>query len=522
MALPPPPPAASHADIGIEAHMAQRPLPLPLPPPPPSRSRGEVHTEAERPLRQPPPPRLRDRTGITSQLQPPLPPPRPASGTSQALPPDVLPAKPTMHLPDWMPDKDCNPTQPLLPPPAPLQNPSSAQPPNAQATRPVLNVDAIRPPSYPPPPLALQRDVAPSQTEFCQSSPAQRPIAVETAAQPGQRGNAEGDPSGQEAAAEEGAPCPSMGSLSPSALRNDSAEPGSQVRREAASKRSASTFSAAPQLTRPFPKEQIETAKPAASEPDKGTQAGVIASGPVLTAKVSTASLGNVEKKLPPALLERLRRRGVIKGNSDGSSHQQSVAADERGSIGDAASTAPVPVTAPAAGLPPRTSPLPDGWQESMDPTYNHPYWFNLSTGERSWVKPGHDLTASGSGHAGASNETDLPDAPLPAGWKSSVDSATGVTYYYNRALNLQQWTRPQPTEGEGSTSGVAAQAGGSHAGADFIASASFNGARPGFVFKMASAGVGYYRCFCAPYAAMNHFNVFVVPFETLRLCSAI
>ncbi len=31
---------------------------------------------------------------------------------------------------------------------------------------------------------------------------------------------------------------------------------------------------------------------------------------------------------------------------------------------------------------------LPEGWFEAVDPTYNHPYWYNPSSGERTWERP--------------------------------------------------------------------------------------------------------------------------------------
>ena len=31
---------------------------------------------------------------------------------------------------------------------------------------------------------------------------------------------------------------------------------------------------------------------------------------------------------------------------------------------------------------------LPPGWFEAVDTSYNHPYWYNPSTGERSWQRP--------------------------------------------------------------------------------------------------------------------------------------
>lgn len=40
---------------------------------------------------------------------------------------------------------------------------------------------------------------------------------------------------------------------------------------------------------------------------------------------------------------------------------------------------APAPLTA---------GPLPPGWYQATDPTYSHTYYYNPSTGERSWTRP--------------------------------------------------------------------------------------------------------------------------------------
>lgn len=32
--------------------------------------------------------------------------------------------------------------------------------------------------------------------------------------------------------------------------------------------------------------------------------------------------------------------------------------------------------------------PLPPGWFKALDPSFNHPYYYNPNTGERRWKKP--------------------------------------------------------------------------------------------------------------------------------------
>ena len=35
-----------------------------------------------------------------------------------------------------------------------------------------------------------------------------------------------------------------------------------------------------------------------------------------------------------------------------------------------------------------RDDSLPEGWSSAVDPAYNHVYYFNVSTGQRTWEKP--------------------------------------------------------------------------------------------------------------------------------------
>jgi hypothetical protein len=43
---------------------------------------------------------------------------------------------------------------------------------------------------------------------------------------------------------------------------------------------------------------------------------------------------------------------------------------------------------APAAAAAANGDALPKGWSQAVDPTYNHVYYFNVSTGERTWERP--------------------------------------------------------------------------------------------------------------------------------------
>ena len=102
------------------------------------------------------------------------------------------------------------------------------------------------------------------------------------------------------------------------------------------------------------------------------------------------------------------------------------------GGLQEAASAAqpvvspPQPASAGSAlGTGPSTtsSDLAPGWFEAVDPTYNHPYWYNPSTGERAWTRPS----------AGNSKAAAVPAADgLPAGWSETTDPASGTVYYFN------------------------------------------------------------------------------------------
>jgi len=64
---------------------------------------------------------------------------------------------------------------------------------------------------------------------------------------------------------------------------------------------------------------------------------------------------------------------------------------------------------------------LPDGWEAACDSTTQKTYYYNRTTGERTWEKP----------------------LFLPEGWSSAQDEATGKTYYYNTTTNETRWERP-------------------------------------------------------------------------------
>lgn len=68
------------------------------------------------------------------------------------------------------------------------------------------------------------------------------------------------------------------------------------------------------------------------------------------------------------------------------------------------------------------TEGLPPGWAAAVDARYGVPYYFNASTGQRLWEKPGEQL---------------------PEGWAGARDPGSGVTYYYCVRTGQRTWERP-------------------------------------------------------------------------------
>ncbi len=69
---------------------------------------------------------------------------------------------------------------------------------------------------------------------------------------------------------------------------------------------------------------------------------------------------------------------------------------------------------------------LPPGWAAALDIKYQATYFFNASTGERTWQRPAMPAAA-----------------PLPDGWAEGTDPRSGIAYYYNTSTGVRQWQRP-------------------------------------------------------------------------------
>ncbi|GKY99519.1 hypothetical protein MPSEU_000906100 [Mayamaea pseudoterrestris] len=73
---------------------------------------------------------------------------------------------------------------------------------------------------------------------------------------------------------------------------------------------------------------------------------------------------------------------------------------------------------------------LPLGWEQATDVATKLPYYFNRTTGERTWEKP-FDVAVSAK-----------KDEEVTSEWKSATDAASNKTYYYN-AAGETRWDDP-------------------------------------------------------------------------------
>ncbi|DBA84282.1 TPA: hypothetical protein ACH3X2_006338 [Trebouxia sp. C0005] len=202
----------------------------------------------------------------------------------------------------------------------------------------------------------------------------------------------------------------------------------------------------------------------AAKAPVKAAAKPSYSAAPVLRAAATPAAedaaqqangeSGAGKKQLPAALRARLAARGIIKES-------------ETQEAGPSSNGAAAPSQAPAAPTPF----LPLGWFEALDPTYNHPYWYNPSTRERRWTKP------------------PMPAPSLPPGWAAAKDPNTGQKYYFNTATGQTQWHKPgDPSLAPSNTAAAPADS------AAFIPADAFSGPGPGYVYKQGTDGTGYYK----------------------------
>lgn len=103
----------------------------------------------------------------------------------------------------------------------------------------------------------------------------------------------------------------------------------------------------------------------------------------------------------------------------------------------------------------PAEAALPAGWDAAWDSLHQRLYYFNLALGLRSWVRPADmeeaeeeetDRDCEGAARtlaATAAVHAKPAEAALPAGWDAAWDSVHQRIYYFNEALGLRSWVRP-------------------------------------------------------------------------------
>jgi hypothetical protein len=79
---------------------------------------------------------------------------------------------------------------------------------------------------------------------------------------------------------------------------------------------------------------------------------------------------------------------------------------------------------------------LQSDWKTANDPATGKTYYYNISTGERSWNPPllGNSVPTT----AQSTTTTNLPN-----GWQAVQDPASGKEYYYHTETKQTQWERP-------------------------------------------------------------------------------
>jgi len=93
----------------------------------------------------------------------------------------------------------------------------------------------------------------------------------------------------------------------------------------------------------------------------------------------------------------------------------------------------------------PQQENLPEGWEEKLDPATGRSYYFHYEKGNAQWERPkASDETASAL-LCGVCTSESTPSTrePLPEGWEEYLDPDSGESYFYNTVSKNCQWDRP-------------------------------------------------------------------------------
>lgn len=86
---------------------------------------------------------------------------------------------------------------------------------------------------------------------------------------------------------------------------------------------------------------------------------------------------------------------------------------------------------------------LPKGWEEKLDPATGCPYYFHYTTGVAQWQRPEAGEAQLETASAGLSLGKPSIREPLPEGWEEYLDPNSGDAYFYNTVSKTCQWDRP-------------------------------------------------------------------------------
>jgi len=132
-----------------------------------------------------------------------------------------------------------------------------------------------------------------------------------------------------------------------------------------------------------------------------------------------------------------IQRRNQAMMHPPGSAGRAAAAAG----VADAGAAAADAIGLTGSGLPLQVNALAaKGWEKAKDPSSGKEYYFNRSSGERSWDNPLLEKKLTPAGEVAKPSEK---DEVLPAGWAATQDASIGKTYYYHAASGKTQWTKP-------------------------------------------------------------------------------